>query len=625
VGPMAKSDTRYLKKRHQRWYFVTAVPRALHGRFVGQGPNGKPGKPLSKIVVTLNTQSLSEAQDRRWPLVNEWRENFRRALSNAPLTRAEIDDEARKLYEETKIRLDNAARRGLPEALQHHEGINNATSALAVLKGVGDFDALLISLAENIWKNIGFEFDPTAPAPSWQKAETVIAQVDDFETAGVAHEVAIVEQRKGLTLDPVSETYRTLGRALIRARLAAVEGRLRALQGQATEEPETFLGREGIDPVTLRPIAPAQRPQIRLRDGHGMKFSEAAARYIDAKRKAGKMTGHTQRQRETVFRLFKNFTKDAPLAAIDKLTATDFLEQIGKLDPKWHNIKGAQDIPLGKLIEKCASRPGRLTNRTINSYIHALSGVFKLADKDGHFDGRNPFAGRTLEEPKGSGWRGYKIEELNNLFGAVLLRDMSAEQRIRPAKYTFENAMAWIPLIALFSGMRSNEICQMRASDVRRKEGVWVFNVSEEGVGQSLKTEAAKRVVPVHSELIRCGFLDYVKALPRDSQLWPALKPGGLDGKYNHYFAKRFTLYRRRCGVTAPGTSFHSFRKNVAQALKDRRATPAEIAELIGHEQGFTLSVYAPMQLPARTLRELIERIKYPGLRLKHFAHQPSV
>ncbi|MGH6936404.1 MAG: hypothetical protein ACRED2_09530, partial [Methylocella sp.] len=39
--------------------------------------------------------------------------------------------------------------------------------------------------------------------------------------------------------------------------------------------------------------------------------------------------------------------------------------------------------------------------------------------------------------------------------------------------------------------------------------------------------------------------------------------------------------------------AFHSFCKNAAQALKDARPTPAEIAELIGHEKGFTLSVYA--------------------------------
>ncbi len=143
------------------------------------------------------------------------------------------------------------------------------------------------------------------------------------------------------------------------------------------------------------------------------------------------MTAHTQRHRETVFRLFKSFANDAPLAAIDKLTATDFFEQIGKLDPDWHHIEGAQELPLNKLysvhmrtrkpnwphlnlfalsvesrffgfsrnlsiVEKSANRSGRLTNRTINSYIHALSGVFRLAGKEGPFERRNPFAGRTL-------------------------------------------------------------------------------------------------------------------------------------------------------------------------------------------------------------------------------------
>ena len=108
---------------------------------------------------------------------------------------------------------------------------------------------------------------------------------------------------------------------------------------------------------------------------------------------------------------------------------------------------------------------------------------------------------------------------------------------------------------------------------VRIKERTWVFNVNAEGIGQTLKTDAATRIVPVHSELVRCGFVDYVKALRRDGQLFPALNSGGPDGKCNHYFAKRFTVFRRSSGVTAPRTSFHLFRKNVAQALKDKRAT----------------------------------------------------
>lgn len=42
------------------------------------------------------------------------------------------------------------------------------------------------------------------------------------------------------------------------------------------------------------------------------------------------------------------------------------------------------------------------------------------------------------------------------------------------------------------------------------------------------------------------------------------------------------------------------------------------LSELIGHEEDFTLSVYASMQLPMPALKELIERVRYPGLQLDH-------
>jgi integrase len=583
------ADTRYLKRRHQSWYFVAAIPRALRGKFVSDGRNGSAGRPLSKIVVSLKTQSLGQAQDRRWPLVKQWRETFQRALTGDSLSPAEIDAQAREIFTSTLERMEVDTKRGRSSINEERESLNEGLYSF--LEDMG-----LVSI------------DPGEQGTS-------IEDLTSFDA--IAHELKAVERRTGVQLEPGSQTYQLMGQAAVRALIAAADGRLRALEGKPSDTPATFLGAQGIDPRTLRPIVASPRKVVRIRTEGGIRFSEAAARYVEAKRKAGKMTAHTQRQRETVFRLFKSFTNDAPLAAIDKLTATDFLEQIGKLGPSWHHIEGAQELPLDKLVEKCANRSGRLTNRTINSYIHALSGVFRLADKEGHFEGRNPLAGRTLEETNSS-WRSYQTDELNKLFNATLLRDMPTEQRIRPAKYAFENAMAWIPLVGLFSGMRSNEICQMRVSDVQRDGSIWLFNVSDDSTGQSLKTDAATRIVPIHSELVRCGFLDYVKALPRDGQLFPALKPGGPDGKYNHYFAKRFTEYRRKSGVTAPRTSFHSFRKNVAQALKNKRATAAEIAELIGHEQGFTFSVYAPMQLPMKALKELIERVRYPGLRLSH-------
>src|SRR5262245_63968681 len=296
-------------------------------------------------------------------------------MSGAPLTRAEIEDLARETYTATLERLEADAKR------------HKTSRAVQI---------------EALWLELGVFGNVPADLDAMITVRMPLDDLTDFDF--LADDLAAAQRRKGVTLDLGSETYRLLGQAVARAKVTAFQGRLRMLRGEPTERPTTFLGADGIDPVTLRPIAPLQRPQIRLRDGSGMRFSEAAARYIDEMQRDpnAKLSEHTRRQRETVFRLFKMFTGDASLAAVDKLTASEFLELVAKLYPNWHNIEGAQELPLGKLVEKSASRPGRLSNRTINSYVSALSSVFKWADRRGHFEGRNPFAGQSRTEGEGN-------------------------------------------------------------------------------------------------------------------------------------------------------------------------------------------------------------------------------
>ena len=350
-------------------------------------------------------------------------------------------------------------------------------------------------------------------------------------------------------------------------------------------------------------------------------ISEAAALFIDELQRDpnAKLTEQTIKQNEAVYRLFKDFTKDAPLTAIDRSIAASFLNTIAKLDPHWGRSPKAKEKTLAQLMTEYGTGEGQLTNKTINRYVSSLSELFRWARKQGQFDGENPFTDQSRAKPDAgkSGWLRFETEELNKLFGSPLFKDTNKAERVNPKQHSFETAFLWVPLIALYGGMRLGEICQLHKSDVQRKDGVWVFNVSTEHEGQQLKTEAAERIVPVHSMLIGCGFLEYVKALPK-GQLFPGLKPGGPDAKMSWYFTQRFTAYRRKVGINRPRVVFHSFRKNAAQALKDKRSTPAEIAELIGHEQGFTLSTYAPMQLPIPVLKELIERVSYKGLMLSH-------
>ena len=89
-------------------------------------------------------------------------------------------------------------------------------------------------------------------------------------------------------------------------------------------------------------------------------------------------------------------------------------------------------------------------------------------------------------------------------------------------------ASFWMPLVALFSGARMEEIGQLLTSDIKRDRGVPYFHITtladdeDEDAGskqqpagvagqqKSLKTEAARRCVPVHPTLIAIGFLDFV-------------------------------------------------------------------------------------------------------------------
>ena len=615
-------DTRYLKKQRQGWYLCMTVPRGIRGRFTSEGRRGKngrrhPGQPLSKITVSLRTQSLREAQERRWPLVHEWRQKFERARTGAPLALAEIDAVAREAYAAALAVMEANAkqRRPVNVLIAGGEAVQTGLSRAAVDTQSGSRqrrsrDAFVSGAAEFMRTEID----------QCGGLEHFLAQVSDFDQYSLAPDIARIEARTGLTLDRGSETYRTLCQAILRARLTATEGRLRAANGEPSEPPATFLGAKGIDPVTLRPIAPLPRKPAKIKPaGAGMTFSEAAARYIDELQRdpAAKVSEQTRGQLEAVYRLFTQFADDPPLDAIDRATASEFLDRVGELDPHWGRSPNTKNLSWLELQARFGNGQAQLTNRTLNRYVSALSCVFKWAEKRGYFDGRNPFQGQSRRKADGTGWRAYKIDELNQLFAGPLFRDGPTQERLSPREHTAKTALYWAALIALFSGMRLGEICQLQTADVQRRGAIWLFNVRSEAKNQSLKTAAATRVVSVHSELIKCGFADYVKALPT-GQLFPALKAGGPDGKLNWYLSKRFTDYRRTCGVADSRVAFHSFRKNAAQALKDASTTPAEIAELIGHERGFTVETYAPLQLPVPRLKSLIERIKYPGLRLKH-------
>jgi len=319
----------------------------------------------------------------------------------------------------------------------------------------------------------------------------------------------------------------------------------------------------------------------------------------------------TSEEIRTTARWFAEHAGDPPLADVTREDASRFLDALGGLHNRAAIRREARGLPFPELVSRYPGPP-HVSNKTINQRCGWLHGLWRWARKRGIYEGENPFADQHRKDKQRRGWLPYTVEELSALFADVGLQ-------VRPESHTAATAMPWIMLVALYSGMRLNEIAELATVDVQEQDGVPFLDVTE------AKSEAGVRRVPVHSELIRAGFMGYVEHIrsQKHAQLWPALKPGGRDGRRGHYISKRFTEQRRARGVTRERVAFHSFRKTFVRALELAGVDRDRAALVVGHERGFTFRVYNPEGVDVAALREVVEAVRYPGLELDSAARDP--
>jgi integrase len=452
-------------------------------------------------------------------------------------------------------------------------------------------------------------------------AEDIAAEVDRYRlrSSGLtsAHDEVIAElfgktiadiaTRLGKQITPGTPAWRALGLALMKAQREdqyndAVEaiGELPAPLAATTE---------------ASPAAP-----LPVRVAGGTPFSVTAAKYLDElqRDKSARLKEATYAQYQTTFRLFRDFTDDRPLTDVDHKTASGFLDAVASLDSTWGKHADAKTRTLAQLLELFGGadtgRP-KLSNQSINRHCRTLKALYKWAQSRGdvNIEGKNPFADRHRKRGKANGWLPYTTDELNKLFAAPLFQVPRAE-RIRPKQFGFDNALRWAPLIALFTGMRIEEVCQLQVADLKRESGTWFFNVVE-GTDQSLKTENATRRVPVHDALVALGLLEYTKHLPEDGPLLPGLPKTRLDSKSSAEVSRKFGQLKTKAGVTRDRLSFHSFRKTVTTAF-DRVGVPAnDVNAVLGWSRGFGFDTYSGGP-GLKRLAAIVAKIEYPGLRL---------
>ncbi len=219
-----------------------------------------------------------------------------------------------------------------------------------------------------------------------------------------------------------------------------------------------------------------------------------------------------------------------------------------------------------------------LSVRSIRNDISEMSAIWKYAIRNGKLAiGTNPFDGVSPPKPKSM-----KKER----------RSFTAEEAtaILTAARSNKGFMRWLPWVCCLTGARISEICQAFKEDIAEFDGVTVLRIHDEGMDdedgvRSIKNEDSRRSIPIHPALIAEGFLDYVKALPARSPLFPDAAPDAMFGRRGITAAKRISRWLKLgLKLTDPRISpNHSWRHWFTDACR-RAGMNAEVrSALTGH------------------------------------------
>lgn len=373
-----------------------------------------------------------------------------------------------------------------------------------------------------------------------------------------------------LPIDPTSPFYREAGLAVLRGHVKAYEMMGRRQAGDDVPTPEPSVGK-------------------------GPLMSEAYALWRGGSpARGGKQSSpNTLREAERAVRYFIQWHGDIRLGDITKEKAREFRNALARLPTRIPDKQRA--LPLRTLLASELGAYEPVHAASVNKYLNLLSAIISAAEKDGLVDKvqgfTNPFKrlGLTVDKRGDVGRRApFADADLQAIFGTEVYLS-----RDRPAGGG-RDAAYWLPLIALLSGARLNEIVQLRIKDLRqdRETGIWLFDIGTEG-GRAIKTVSSRRLVPVHPELVRLGLLRYrqglLNAKPEggdEASMWPDIKaadPFYRSAPWSKWFGR---FLRQEAGVADRSLVFHSFRHSFKRMARDAGLSEETHDALTGHVGG---------------------------------------
>ncbi len=415
-------------------------------------------------------------------------------------------------------------------------------------------------------------------------------------TAVIAHEVEELLVKEGVKLDKQSEAYRRLSMAVLKAAVRAADMIVQRHKGEVVDTPTA--------PNRFTVSATAQ-------DEDGDRLSVVYEKWKLERKPPDK----TAKDFYAFVRRFIELHGDMPVTKITRRHVVVFKEAMLQFPARPSGPLAKMTVPqILEAVSKDTAIP-RLAQTTVNDKaLGAISAVLGFAVSNAMIES-NPasLVKVAMGEVQKDGRLSYALEHLNTIFRFPIFVGKD-----RPIGGGGE-AAKWLPLLALFTGARLEELGQCTVSDCKEEAGIPFLDLTVVEDGKKRKRNSARRRVPIHPELVRLGFLAYVKDRRKagDKRLFPHLKSerSHITSAWSQWWGR----YARKHGITDKRLVFHSFRHSFKDAGRAALLSVPILHALQGHSSGGGEGDnYGSEGYPLSVLANELAKLQYIGLDLTH-------
>jgi integrase len=239
--------------------------------------------------------------------------------------------------------------------------------------------------------------------------------------------------------------------------------------------------------------------------------------------------------------------------------------------------------------------------RTINTRLSCYLEMFKWCTKNGYAT-TNVFDGLLLKDNRNT--RDLRLpftpDDIKVMFKAIEHSNLSKDWQY------------WLPKLALYTGARLNELCQLQLQDVKQVKGIWCLSITDAGHEQYLKSSASKRLIPINNKILELGFLELLNtSSAKTKRIFPELTL--RNNRYSHTPSKWFGNLKKKHLPNSDKKSFHSFRHTFVDYLFNKLKLQGNplVKVLVGHsDKEITSGIYGS-SFDIEDLNEIIQRIDF--------------